>query len=721
MATPEITDNFPSPGFISWAGFHIQYEGVGYEVLPGNTAERWTWWRLNDGSPILESGAEVPQDLTEDDVVLFGNKEGVGVRVQNATLIDGELLVDGSILAKSLNVNAVTTDHLLAGDALVEGLLRSGSTVTGIVTTNGLNIGTGSWTEEGGIDIPGVMKVPADGSSVSEFIGALTAERLDVKNYLKIMGLINSITQGAEVVMDNGPMPPDKPPTVISAWPKLPGSLGPDIAQEINCWTHIADTATVTEMVTCTPPVISGNTNLFPGLIERYTTGPTTTLVKSISLGYYDIKNIKFIHDANLGYDGDAGSFLMVGKQTSTGDWYILKCTSSFTTFTTHRLGGPTFFTHDPVIEHWGSGVFALIGWKNDGVLTLYTPPTSDPGATGTRFDFSGYSTPFDIKGVSGVTLIPGGEGQPNGILLWRESGNALAFTQSTRAYNSARNVPRANGKALIRGDGYVSLDDQGDMWRYQYDVHSGDLAYSWVDYDTAGTGQHETALSTKTTIAVSRGASIGFIIPAVPDAGDADSPNYAGIYGREGTNPYRIQGVTNLQNGYLQWLSTVGGTYPQYPTFATSSLKAARLKSSFADVIGPLLDFFGSGAWRLGDLQSVATAGRFKSLKTGSTGAITGTYTGQIDFVRFGQMVFATGYLDRASGFNATSHDTTARIPAGFRPATSTIVGAGQAVFGATSTYRYRYLSSGVIELQQSAAIGSFQVADAFWITADA
>ena len=112
MAVPAMFNNTPEPGHISWDLFHIQYLGVGYEVAAGSTSDRWVWWRYNDGVPAVETGPLLPSDLTADDLLLFGNKDGISIRIQNSNLIDGELIVDGSIFSAAIAANQVSSNHI---------------------------------------------------------------------------------------------------------------------------------------------------------------------------------------------------------------------------------------------------------------------------------------------------------------------------------------------------------------------------------------------------------------------------------------------------------------------------------------------------------------------------------------------------------------------------------------------------------------------------------
>lgn len=113
MAFPAMTNNSPAAGSIAWGAFTIQYQGATYSVAAGSTSQRWVWWKFNNGAPSINAGAELPSTLVDDDLVLFRNKDGIGIRIQSATLIDGELIVDGSIVADAIATNQINSQHIV--------------------------------------------------------------------------------------------------------------------------------------------------------------------------------------------------------------------------------------------------------------------------------------------------------------------------------------------------------------------------------------------------------------------------------------------------------------------------------------------------------------------------------------------------------------------------------------------------------------------------------
>jgi|GEM_PF-5106309 len=144
MALPTITSNSPSSGYIAWTAFSIQYNGVSYTVAAGNTNKKFTCWRYN-GAPTLEFSDTLPNDLTADDLLLFLNKSGIGVLAPTASVIDGSLIVAGSILADAIAANQIQAFHIDAGavtaNAIAAGAVTTDALAAGAITASKLSIG----------------------------------------------------------------------------------------------------------------------------------------------------------------------------------------------------------------------------------------------------------------------------------------------------------------------------------------------------------------------------------------------------------------------------------------------------------------------------------------------------------------------------------------------------------------------------------------------------
>lgn len=126
MALPVVTNKSPTAAAIAWQAFSIQYMGVGYSIPAGSTTMRWVFWRYNNGSPVLDAANDLPTNLTDDDLVLLGNRNGIALRVQSANIVDGELIIDGSIFADALAANIISAQHIVT-EGLDAGVIKFGS------------------------------------------------------------------------------------------------------------------------------------------------------------------------------------------------------------------------------------------------------------------------------------------------------------------------------------------------------------------------------------------------------------------------------------------------------------------------------------------------------------------------------------------------------------------------------------------------------------------
>ncbi len=109
----QVLDNTPSLGYIAWSGVHIVYKGVDYAVADGNTNKKYVWWDYT--YPTLFQTSDALPVLTDDDVLVFFNKNGTHLTVPKATVVDGGLIVSESILADALAANSVTGVKIQAG------------------------------------------------------------------------------------------------------------------------------------------------------------------------------------------------------------------------------------------------------------------------------------------------------------------------------------------------------------------------------------------------------------------------------------------------------------------------------------------------------------------------------------------------------------------------------------------------------------------------------
>ena len=114
-----VTDNSPQVGYIAWSNLHIVYKGIDYTITDGNTNLKFAWWDYSVSTTTLQCQDTLP-DTTDDDLIIFLNKNGIHATVPTTTCIDGSLIVTESILAGALSANCVTSEKIYAGAVIAE-------------------------------------------------------------------------------------------------------------------------------------------------------------------------------------------------------------------------------------------------------------------------------------------------------------------------------------------------------------------------------------------------------------------------------------------------------------------------------------------------------------------------------------------------------------------------------------------------------------------------
>lgn len=135
-----ITDHSPTSLEIAWSGVHIGYQGQSYTVADGHTDNTYVYWLSS--SPTTFQVSNTYPTLTDADILVFVNKNGVHLTVPNTTIIDGSLLVPESVVADALAANSVTSDKIMAGavtaNALAAGAVTANSILAGAVTASAI-------------------------------------------------------------------------------------------------------------------------------------------------------------------------------------------------------------------------------------------------------------------------------------------------------------------------------------------------------------------------------------------------------------------------------------------------------------------------------------------------------------------------------------------------------------------------------------------------------
>lgn len=128
-----VYNNSPVDGAIEWTGLNVQYRGQNYAVTNGYTNTKYAYWTLDYPNTLVVSN-DFPT-LGPDDCLLFVNRDGVAVTIPNASVVDGDIIVPGTILTNALAANAITAEKIAAG------AVTSNKITTGAVTANTIAAG----------------------------------------------------------------------------------------------------------------------------------------------------------------------------------------------------------------------------------------------------------------------------------------------------------------------------------------------------------------------------------------------------------------------------------------------------------------------------------------------------------------------------------------------------------------------------------------------------
>lgn len=703
MALPNVKANSiggaegTNPGYIYWDAFNIQYLGVSYAIPAGNTDQRWVWWRYNTGgaTTLLEAGPDVPTDLKDDDIVLLGNKKGIPVRVQSTSVVDGELIVDGSILAKSLSVGAVTADNADI-QSLWSAMLQADYVQAGFVLTGAIQIGDATVpnpiTISGadGIVLPqpdgGEIRLPTDGSP-AKVTADLIATSLSVKDDLTINGLgqVNG-----QIDLANGVGTPKVAPTISQEWPSLPlpaltsdGGQS-DLGQVYNGLdSYHADAS---KMVTAVNYFGSGIR-----VLDRVNGGlvfyPDPTNGKSWATNFYAWGGI-----ARAGT-----SYFVMGSDNDRNKLYIYKIDGTTWDKTADLLWSSDIFFH--------GGNLPRIVSDGTEVGVIWTVPSSgDLRIRWYKGDLSGRSTATGR--TADITLITGLGDRNIGDAVWGDSGTgavrlfvAIRNSSQVMSFNPAASYARVTGEdfdraggAMVMGMMYdnnqgrmISLDNYGKRWTYSKVAVTGSqtvsAAYTFYDGDNAvypagtiingvdksgqASGTHETLPSPTRVFTLKRRAWPVFECSPPPDekvqdASRVDKANRLGLYiSAAGGTLYRQAYLGNtggVAERLVRDLDTfpTTGTVPTTNGFSSAAAAPGLLTSAATDTSGSkMIKLSGDGSGRVGPLKWSAD-GQFPhgEFTTASAQSVpTATWTSRTGWARVDQVSGVNGYTYASTG----------------------------------------------------------------------
>lgn len=611
MAVPTLSANTPTAGKITWAAFSIQYGGVTYSVPSSNTDKKFVYWLYNAGAPTLNYTDDLP-DLGPDDLLLFLNKTGIPVNVQFASVIEGSLIVEQSILADAIGSNQISTRHLEVGavkaDNIDVNVLTSGFTITGKI-----QVGTHTWTPNEGFIIPGVVILPGNSGGQAQITAAMTATSLTVQKDFNLLGNTNSIA--GTLTLSNGITRPTAPASVYQGWNLVGAHSQPFGPIEYGLCASLTDSSVLLTGVA----FFDGGIKAINKSDGQYTFDPASA---NPSLGNYRSWLPKFQISGGITTYG--GAYYVLGLDFNRGPaWYVYQLDTSFNK--TAEWAVPALSGGAPGRPAIGDGGGALIVAWADGANTIYyrnlSPTTGWSGLGGMNTFTSIGSYPISHIGYLNYDfgtsrMVISVEGIQN--FVCDNAGNRLS---------DAYIFPSANGHS-VRGmwwDGtrFWSYGGDGTLYKHgsnpQQQVTT--TSYSWYDANATG-GTHETEESTTPT-SFTRAARtyLNVNIPEAPNsgntnAGETDKANQARIYVGVGAGARRLQSTQGIDGSgrtirdlmLLDAINTGSATSPGTNGFAGAANSPGIIKSYGAGS-GQGIILNGDGSASLGN-ASITTDG---------------------------------------------------------------------------------------------------------------
>ncbi len=195
-----ISHNTPATGYIAWADVNIQYKGQTYAIPDGNTNLRYVYWLFSDPNSFYGSD-EVPE-LGIDDLLVFYNRSGTALVVPTATVVDGGLIVPGSIIADALAANSVTSEKILAGavdaNAIAANAIGAGAIAAEAIQAEHISAGAVS-----------ASAIAADAVGAGAIAaGAIAADHIQSgvinTNHISAAGLDADVLKAGTITVDGG-------------------------------------------------------------------------------------------------------------------------------------------------------------------------------------------------------------------------------------------------------------------------------------------------------------------------------------------------------------------------------------------------------------------------------------------------------------------------------------------------------------------------------------
>jgi len=654
---PTLVANDPVVGSISWPQFKVKYQEHELTVPLGNTANKWVIYRWS-GTAGSIAYSDTRPTLAVGDMILFSNVSGVPFRVFGTVLVDGDMVIDGSLSTKSLIANEIYSDEgyfgkldanqIEAGSGLINELELIGGLKLNVTTafpdgTMRLNPREGLFFDHPdpvtGLPTGKKTYIKADGTG-SQFIGNATLDNLTVNGGMNLSGANLAISGTVRTL--NGYATPTNPVSVTGS--------------------HPVNTARASSWWDGTGGARGTTSEYHAGLCDTVGGGEFVTARYGIYGGPYGdivwgsrIDSTSFIEESLPTGWSPIGGVTRIG-----GTYYTLCCPRNATgvyTYTSWRIykiaqGGTVTGSFDMTHGLGSSSRIPSIG--NDGTNLLFAiPTTSDtlyirtclPTFTGT-LDSTGqiycgaYAT--TTKGII-RTFAAGPTGLDRYYVI--SAGGSYCHTTAgvrTNAENFSLAAGSCNGAFIdTAGGGTIkTLHSDGKVYSYTWLSGTWAVGHSWYGTARAPNAAAET-FAKVITVTPPRFADWTVSLSEAPPGTDADtaSPNAARIY----AGPVGAPTFQDLLTSGAPWSKTYTTPWPvTTPGVPTSNGFSTRpgglgVLESWAkqtDLVTPIWRVQGSGdgfigsalSWDSTGTSTVPTAG-FRSTTTDQTLATSGAW----------------------------------------------------------------------------------------------
>ena len=129
-----LLSNSPVSGQIAWSDVRLVYDGVDYAITNGTTNKRFVYWLIS--APTVFQTADTLPALGPDDTIVFLNKNGIAINVLNATALEGDLVVPGTVTSAAIATDAIDASHIKSNAIVGRHILAGEITADKLTVTN---------------------------------------------------------------------------------------------------------------------------------------------------------------------------------------------------------------------------------------------------------------------------------------------------------------------------------------------------------------------------------------------------------------------------------------------------------------------------------------------------------------------------------------------------------------------------------------------------------